>query len=107
MGLRFTLVGQIFGGLKHRSYLRDAKEARGVTQLPVTELVGQDRENLVSFGLFQQSIVDDNVLLPRQTVEEGVGVSAALAAVNDVQLVQGEVDPGSQFVDLCLELAVF
>lgn len=77
-----------------------------MTQLPVAELVGQDRENLVSFGLFQQSIVDDNVLLPRQTVEEGIGVSAALAAVNDVQLVQGEVEPSSQFIDLCLELAV-
>lgn len=77
-----------------------------MTQLPVTELVGQDRENLVSFGLFQQSIVDDNVLLPRQTVEEGIGVSAALAAVNDVQLVQGEFEPSSQFVNLCLELTV-
>lgn len=77
-----------------------------MAQFPVTKLVSQDRENLVSFGLFQQSIVDDNVLLPRQTVEEGIGVSAALAAVNDVQLVQGEVEPSSQFVDLCLELAI-
>lgn len=88
------------------SYLRDAKETRSVTQFPVTELVGKDRENLIGFRFFQQSIVDDNVLLPWQTVEESIGVSAALAAVNDVQLVQGEFEPSGQFVNLGLELAI-
>lgn len=77
-----------------------------MTQFPVAELVSQNSEDLFRLGLFQERIVDDNVLLPREAVEEGVGVSAALATINDIQLVQGELEAGRQFIDLGLELAV-
>lgn len=65
-----------------------------MAELPVAELMSQNSEDLLWFGLFQESIVDDNVLLPWEAVKECVGVSAALATIDDVQLVQGELELG-------------
>lgn len=78
---------------KH-SYLGDSKKACGVTQFPVAELVSQDGKNFLRFRLFQEGIVDDNVLLPWEAVKECVGVSAALATIDDIQLVKGELELG-------------
>jgi hypothetical protein len=77
-----------------------------VTKLPVTKLVRKNSNNLLRLALLNKSIVDDNVLLPGETKEIGVGVGAALAAVDDVELVQGELEAGGKRLDLCLELAV-
>lgn len=87
-------------------YLGDAEEASRVTQLPVTKLMGKDSDDLLALALLNQGIVDDNVLLPGETKEVGVGVGAALAAVNDVELVQGELEAGSESLDTGLELAI-
>lgn len=88
------LFSEIVKKVVKYSYLRDSKEACGVAELPVAELMSQNSENLFRLGLFQESIVDDNVLLPWKAVEECVGVSAALATIDDIQLVQGELELG-------------
>lgn len=77
-----------------------------MTKLPVTKLVRKNSNNLLRLALLNKSIVDDNVLLPGETKEIRVGVGAALAAVDDVELVQGELEAGGKRLDLCLELAV-
>lgn len=88
------------------TYLGDTKQAGRVTKLPVTKLVGKNGNNLLRLALLDQGIVDDNVLLPGEAKEVGVGVGAALAAVDDVELVQGELEAGGKGLDLCLELTV-
>jgi hypothetical protein len=88
------------------SYLGDAKEASGVAELPVAEFVGKNGDDLVGFRLFNQGVINDNVLLPWQTVKVGVGVRASLASINDKQFLQGEVVGGSQFLNLGLEFAL-
>lgn len=65
-----------------------------MAELPVTEFMSQNSEDFLRLGLFQESIVDDNVLLPWEAVKECVGVSASLATIDDIQLVQGELELG-------------
>ena len=66
--------------------------------------MAQHSNNLLRLGLLNQSIVDDNVLLPWQTVEVGITVGTALAAVNNVQLGEREVESLGQVFDTGLEL---
>lgn len=47
------------------SYLGNTKETSGVTKLPVTELMSENGNDFIGFRLFNQCIVNDNVLLPR------------------------------------------
>lgn len=89
------------------SYLRNGEEASSVSKLPVSKLMGQHSNDLLGLALLHQGVVDDNVLLPRQTVEIGVGVGASLATIDDVKLVQREVESRGKLLDLGLELAVF
>lgn len=88
------------------SYLRDAEKAGGVAKLPVTEFVSKDSDDLFRLTLLNKSIVDDNVLLPGETKEIGVGVGASLASINDVELVKRELEAGGKSLDLGLELAL-
>lgn len=64
-------------------YLSDTKETSGVAEFPVAKLVGENGNDFVCFRLFNQGVVNDNVLLPWKTVEIGVGVGASLASIND------------------------
>jgi hypothetical protein len=48
--------------------------------------MAQDGDDLLWLALLKQGVVDDNVLLPRQTIEVSIAVGATLAAINDVQL---------------------
>lgn len=77
-----------------------------MTKLPVTELVCEDSDDLFRLALLNQSVVDDNVLLPGETKEIGVRVGAALAAIDNVELVQGELQASSKAFDLILKLAL-
>lgn len=85
------------------TYLSNAKQLGGVAQAPVAELVAQHSNNLLRFSLLDQGIIDDNVLLPWQAVEVGIAVGTALAAVNDVQLLEGEVKLLSEVLDTGLQ----
>lgn len=76
-----------------------------MSKLPVTKLVSKHCSNLVWGVAFNQSVVENNVLLPGQTKEVGIGMAATLATVDDEELVQRELEVGSKGVDLCLELA--
>lgn len=77
-----------------------------MAELPVTQLVGQDGDDLCRIHLLNQCIVDDNVLLPGQAVKVGVGVGATLAAINDEELLQGELVGRGEFLNPCLERAL-
>lgn len=68
------------------AYLSDAKETRCVAELPVTEFVGKNGNDFIGLRLFNQGVVNDNVLLPRQTVEIGIRVRASFASINDKEL---------------------
>lgn len=73
----------------------------------MSELVREHRNDLLGVALLYQSIVDDNVLLPREAKEVGIAVSAALAAVNDEELGQRELQLLGQLLNSILELARF
>ena len=77
-----------------------------MTQLPVTQFVRKNCNNLLGLALLDQGIVDDNVLLPGHAKEVGVAVGAALAAINDVQLGERELELLGQVLDAALELAL-
>lgn len=71
----------------------------------MAKLMAKHSNNLLRLGLLNQSIVDDNVLLPWQTIEVGIAVGTALAAVNDMELGEREVESLSQVLDTGLEFA--
>lgn len=76
-----------------------------MAKLPVTELVCKNSDNLLRFALLDQGIVDDNVLLPRQSKEVGIAVRTALAAINDEQFVERELQLFRKRFSLGLQLA--
>lgn len=84
--------------------LRDTEELGGVAQAPVTKFVAQNSDNLLGLALLKQGIVDDNVLLPWQTVEVGVTVGTALATVDNVEFREGELQLLGQVLDTGLDV---
>ena len=87
--------------------LRDTEELGGVAQAPVTKFVAQNCDNLLGLALLKQGIVDDNVLLPWQTVEVGVAVGAALATVDNVEFRERELQLLGQVLDAGLDVTRF
>ena len=69
--------------------------------------MSEDSDDLLCLALFNQSIIDDDVLLPGHSEEIGVAVRTPLTTVNDVQLVEREVQLLSQVLNAGLELARF
>ena len=63
-------------------------------------------DDLARLALLNERVVDDDVLLPRQAKEIRVAVSATLAPVDDVQLVQRELQALRQRLGALLELAL-
>ena len=72
----------------------------------MAQLVSENSPDLIGLVALNQSIVENDVLLPGEAKEIRVGVSAALATVNDEELVQGELEAGSKVVNHGLELAL-
>jgi hypothetical protein len=68
--------------------------------------VSKNSNNLIRVALLNESIVDDDVLLPGETKEIGVGVGASLASVNDIELVKRELEAGGESFNLGLELTI-
>ena len=85
--------------------LGNSEKTGGVTQRPVTKLVCENCNDLLWLGLLNQSIVDDNVLLPWETKEVSIAVGTALASVDNVELLERELELGSQGLDTRLQLA--
>lgn len=75
-----------------------------MAQTPVTELVAQDGDHLLWLALLQQGIINDNVLLPGQTIEVSIAVGTALAAIDDVQLRKRELELLGKVLDTSLDL---
>lgn len=76
-----------------------------MAQAPVTKFVGENSNDLLGLALLNQSVVDNNVLLPGETKKIGVAVSAALAAIDDVEFVKGELELLGEILNVGLELA--
>ena len=91
----------------HPTYLRNTKQLGGVAQAPVAQLVTQDGDHLLGLALLDQGIIEDDVLLPGESVKVGVAVGAALATVDDVQLLQREVEFLGQLLHTRLERTGF
>ncbi len=85
--------------------LGDAKEPRRVAEAPVAQLVREHGDDLLGLALLDEGIIDDNVLLPRESEEVGIAVGAALASVDDVQLAERELQLLRQVLDARLERA--
>ena len=77
-----------------------------MAHFPVAEFVREDGFDFFDFGFLDESVVDDNFLLPGQAGEVGVAVRAALAAVDDVELVQRELELLGERLDALLEIAL-
>lgn len=95
-----------------------------LTEVPVAQLMTQNSLHLGRGALINQSVVDDNVLRPRQTVKvPGMGqhlrrlpsgqrvdsrvrVRAALAAINDVEVLERETELASQLVDTITQVTL-
>lgn len=86
--------------------MRDAENLGRVAQLPVAELMSKDGDYLVILALLDQRIIDDDVLLPRKTEEVGIAMSAALAAIDDVEFMQWELQLLCQVLHIGLEFAL-
>jgi hypothetical protein len=63
--------------------------------------------NLLVRGLFQECIVDDDLLLPGQASEVGVAVRGAFGAIDNVQLRKWELEFSRQCFDGFLQRARF
>lgn len=72
----------------------------------MAQFVSKNSNNLIGLALLNESIVDDNVLLPGETKEIGVGVGASLASINDIELVKGELEASGKSFNLGLELTI-
>jgi len=86
--------------------LRDTEQAGRVTKLPVAQFVSKNSNNLIRLALLDESIVDNNVLLPGEAKEIGVGVGASLASINDIELVERELEASGKSFNLGLELTI-
>lgn len=75
-----------------------------MAKTPVTKLMGQDSNHFFRLALLNQGIIDNNVLLPRQAVEVGIAVSTALAAIDNIQLVEREIQLLSKSLDASLQI---
>ena len=83
-------------------------EERGsVAEFPVAELVGKDSNNFFSAGLFNEGIIDHNVLLPWEAEEVSIRMGRALGAVDNVEFGKGELVAVGKLVNLGLELSIF
>ena len=83
----------------------DRQQLRRVPHAPVTELVREDGLDFLCLALVDEGVVDDDLLLPGQAGEVGVAVGAALAAVDDVEGGEGEVEAGGEGFDARFEVA--
>ena len=78
-----------------------------MVEAPVTKFVAKNRNNLFRFALFDQGIVDNNVLVPRQSVEISVAMSAPLASVDDMEFLKRELELGRKILDTGLQRTRF
>ena len=78
-----------------------------MAKTPVTKLMSQNGNDLLRITLLDQSIVNNNVFLPRKTIEVCIAVSAALATIDNVQLVEREAQLLSQSLNTSLQFTRF
>ena len=75
--------------------------------VPVAELVREDGLDFVGLALLHEGVEDDDVFAPGETEEVGVAVRAALAAIDFVEMHEGEVEPRGQLLRTRAEVALW
>ena len=63
-----------------------------LTVVPVSQLVRQNSFDLRRRALLDQSVVDHDMLGPRQAVKVRIGMSASLAPVDHVEMLEREAE---------------
>ena len=66
------------------TYLSNGHQLSRVRETPMAELMAEDSDHFLRIALLDQSVIDDDMLLPWQTKKVCIAVSAPLAAVNDI-----------------------
>lgn len=79
--------------------LANSEQLSRVSHTPVTEFVCQNSFDFLVRALLQESIVDDNLLLPGQTSEISVAMSTALTTINNLKLCERKLERSSQSFD--------
>mmetsp|Transcript_585 Transcript_585/g.1642 ORF Transcript_585/g.1642 Transcript_585/m.1642 type:complete len:466 (-) Transcript_585:7-1404(-) len=77
----------------------DDEVEQGVTELPVPQLVAEDRQDVLLLQVQQRVVQHDPLVLP-ESEEVGVAVRGALGAVYLEELRQGKFDLGGERLDL-------
>lgn len=67
--------------------------------------MSENSYDLLRFTLFNQGVVDNNVLLPWETEKVGIAVCASLASINDVQRFERKLESGGQCFNAGLKFA--
>lgn len=98
-------------GREQREYvedmeLTDRQQLRCVRHAPVAQLVCQNCFHLFLGALFQEGVVDDNLLLPWEAGEVGIAVGASLAAIDNLEFAEWELELACQCIDTSLECSL-
>lgn len=89
------------------AYLRNPKQFGSVAFFPVSQFVAEYGGNLFGVALFNQGIVNDNVLAPGKAIEVGVAVCAPLRPVDDIEMFQRELEPSGKRFNLIPQFSRF
>lgn len=76
-----------------------------MVKTPVSKLMAKNSDNLLGLTLLNQSIVDNNMLLPRQAIEVRITMRAPLTSVNNMQVRKREIQSLSQALHTSLQCA--
>ena len=71
--------------MRWKTYLSNGHQLGSVRQTPVSEFMAKHSNDLLRLTLFDQRVIYDNVLFPRQAKEVCIAVCTSFAAVNDIQ----------------------
>lgn len=85
--------------------MSDTEKLGGVTKTPMAQLMAQNSDNFLGLALFNQSIIDNYVLLPGEAIEICIAVRAPLASINNVQFLEREVQLLGQVLNASLNRA--
>jgi hypothetical protein len=67
--------------------------------------MSKNGNDFLCLALLNQSIINDNVLLPRHAEEVGVRMSTSLASIDDIKLMKGELQSLSKTFNTSLQVA--
>jgi hypothetical protein len=73
----------------------------------MSQFMTEHSNNLLWFGLFNQGVINHDVLLPGKAKEVSIRVCASLASINHIQAAQWEFEVACQLLNTRLQLSWF